>query len=218
MALLQINQRLTLTGVQKKLSLSHAEKNPKGRLTIVGVDGRYILKPATEDYPEMPAVEHISMKLAEQLGLDVARCGLVYLADGELASLFQTLLFSYWIGNADMHLKNFSLWKDPIKGLIRMSPGYDYVSTRLLIPQNEDREELALPINGKKNKLKWQDFETLAQNLKIPLKVANNLKEKMLDFYPEAESLIYQSFLREETMEQFVSLISERSKKLEATS
>lgn len=268
LALLQINQRLTLTGVQKKLSLSPVAEGKKERLTIVGVDGRFILKPATEEFPEMPAIEHVSMKLAELQGLSMAACGLVFLASGELAyvtrrfdregndkipledfcqlsgkttdkkyngsgellgkvidkfstspgddkvTLFQVILFSYWIGNADMHLKNFSLWKDPHTGLIRMSPGYDYLSTRLLIPAKEDGEELALPINGKKNKLRWKDFEALAQNLKVPLKVAHNLREKMLNLFPETEALIYQSFLKDESKDDFVQLIADRSKTL----
>ncbi len=64
-------------------------------------------------------------------------------------TLFQIILFSFWIGNADMHLKNFSLWQDPRSNSIRMSPGYDFVSTRLLILSEEDIEELALPINGR---------------------------------------------------------------------
>lgn len=268
LALLQINQRLILTGVQKKLSLSSITKNKKERLTIVGLDGHFILKPATDDFPEMPVIEHISMKLAELQGLTMAKCGLVYLRSGELAyltkrfdrtekdkvlvedfcqlsnkmtnqkytgsgeslgkvidkfstspsddklTLFQVLLFSFWIGNADMHLKNFSLWSDPNTGLIRMSPGYDHISTRLLISVHEDKEELALPINGKKNKIKWEDFLALGANLKIAPKVLESVKEKMLDTFPSAESLIYQSFLNDKMKEDFVDLIAERSKRL----
>lgn len=265
LALMQINQRLTLTGVQRKLSLSITDSTSK-RLTVVGVDGRFILKPSSEEFPEMSALEHVSMKIAEQQGLDMAACGLVYLASGELSyvtrrfdrqgsdkipmedfcqlsnkatekkysgsaellgrvidqyssapsddkvTLFQVLLFSYWIGNADMHLKNFSLWKDPHNGLVRMSPGYDYLSTRLLIPAQEDREELALPLNGKKNKLKWSDFLAFGKGLKIPIKVLENLREKLLDSFPEVESLIFRSFLSDPKKEEFISLISERSK------
>lgn len=268
LALLQINQRLTLTGVQKKLSLSPTLESKKERLTVVGLDGRFILKPSSEEFAEMATLEHVSMKLAESQGLNMAACGLVHLASGELAyvtrrfdrqdsekiqmedfcqlagkatdkkysgssellgkiieqhstapsddkvTLFQVLLFSYWIGNADMHLKNFSLWRDPASGLIRMSPGYDYLSTRLLISVNEDKEELALPVNGKKNKLKWSDFLALGANFKIPTKVSENLRDKMLDSFPQAESLIYRSFLSDMKKEEFVELIAERSKKL----
>lgn len=85
LALLQINQRLTLTGVQKKLSLSPIIENKKERLTVVGLDGRFILKPSTEDFPEMAEIEHLSMKMAEKQGIPTALCGLVYLSSGERA-------------------------------------------------------------------------------------------------------------------------------------
>lgn len=268
LALLQINQRLTLTGVQKKLSLSPAGEGKKERLTVVGLDGRFILKPSSEEYPQMAVLEHICMKLAEIQGFNMAASGLVYLSSGELAyvtrrfdrqghekiqmedfcqlsgkttekkytgsaellgkvinqystspgddkvTLFQVLLFSYWIGNADMHLKNFSLWRDPASQLIRMSPGYDYISTRLLISATDDNEELALPVNGKKNKLKWSDFLALGSNLQISVKVSGNIKEKMFETFPEVEALIYRSFLSDSKKEEFVGLIAERSKKL----
>lgn len=268
LALLQINQHLTLTGVQKKLSLSTSASAGNSRLTVVGLDGRFILKPSSDGFPEMAANEHLSMKLAKSLGIPVAECGLVFLASGELAyltkrfdrkenekiqmedfcqlsekmtdkkysgssealgkvidkystspaddklTLFQIILFSFWIGNADMHLKNFSLWCEPGSELIRMSPGYDFLSTRLLIPVNEDNEELALPVNGRKSKLQWSDFVAFGNHLQIPSVVIERVKEKMLDSFFDAEELIQKSFLSEEKKEKFVDLLIERSKRL----
>lgn len=268
LALLQINQRLTLTGVQKKLSLSSVIENKKERLTVVGLDGRYILKPSTPDFPEMAQIEHLCMKLAQMQKIPMAQSGLVYLADGELAyltrrfdrrgnekipmedfcqlslkptskkyigsseglgkiidryssmpqddklTLFQIILFSFWIGNSDMHLKNFSLWRDPETDLIRMSPGYDFLSTRLLIPEKEDIEELALPVNGRKNKLKWDDFLVLGKSYKIPEKVLVRVKEQMLDSFFDADALIEKSFLSVEMKETFRDLLIERSERL----
>ena len=268
LALLQINQRLTLTGVQKKLSLSPIKDDQKERLTIAGLDGRFILKPSTEEYPEMAEIEHLSMKLALKQEIPMAECGLVYLADGERAyitrrfdrqekqkiqmedfcqlsekstakkysgsseslgkvidkysdqpqddklTLFQIILFSFWIGNADMHLKNFSLWRDPKSNLIRFSPGYDFLSTRLLIPASEDKEELALSINGRKNKLGWSDFLAFGGNLKIPTKVMERVREKMLDSYFDSVALIERSFLSDLKKEEYCQLIEERSKRI----
>jgi serine/threonine-protein kinase HipA len=259
---------MTLTGVQKKLSLSLLKDEKKERLTVVGLDGRFILKPSSEEYPEMAEIEHLSMKLAEQQQIPMAECGLVYLSSGERAfitrrfdrvenekiqmedfcqlsekstarkyngsseslgkvidrysaqpqddklTLFQMILFSFWIGNADMHLKNFSLWQDPRSNSIRMSPGYDFVSTRLLIPSKEDNEELALPINGRKNKLKWSDFLAFGNNLKVPSKVMERVREKMLDSFFDAEELIQRSFLSHENKEAFYNLLVERSKRI----
>ncbi len=268
LALLQINQRLTLTGVQKKLSLSPIKDEKKERLTVVGLDGRFILKPPTAEYPEMAEIEHLSMKLASQQDIPMAECGLVYLSSGELSyitkrfdrlnnekiqmedfcqlserstskkyngsseslgkvidkyseqpqddklTLFQIILFSFWIGNADMHLKNFSLWQDPRSKSVRLSPGYDFLSTRLLISAKEDKEELALPVNGRKTKIKWNDFLALGTNLKIPLKVMERVREKMLDSLFDAEALIARSFLSDVKKDEFNTLITERSKRL----
>lgn len=268
LALSQLNRRLTLAGVQKKLSLSPMRVHGHNRLTVVGVDGSFILKPSSDRFPEMAELEHLCMKLAENLHMNMAACGLVYLKSGERAyltrrfdrqkgqkiqvedfcqlsgkstqkkytgsaegmgkvidsfsstpqddklTLFQMILFSFWIGNADMHLKNFSLWQDPKSKLVRMSPGYDFLSTRLLIPSAEDNEELALPVNGKKNKLKWDDFLALGENLKIPRKVQERVREDMLDSFFEAEALIEMSFLSDQKKEEFRNLLASRSKRL----
>lgn len=268
LALMQINQRLTLTGVQRKLSLSPIVENKTERLTVVGLDGRFILKPSSDDFPEMAQIEHLCMKLAELQKIPMASCGLVYLTSGELAyvtkrfdrsgkekiqmedfcqlsekptskkysgssealgkvidaysdqpqddkvTLFQIILFSFWIGNSDMHLKNFSLWRDPKSGLIRMSPGYDFLSTRLLISEDEDNEELALPVNGKKHKLRWNDFQALGKSLKIPEKVIERIKEQLLDSFVEADELIQKSFLSEKMKQKFLDLLIERSERL----
>ena len=53
---------------------------------------------------------------------------------------------------ADMHLKNFSLITDDIEN-IHLSPCYDLLSTRLLIAEKDDPEELALTLNGKKKNI-----------------------------------------------------------------
>lgn len=43
------------------------------------------------------------------------------------------LLFVWWSGNGDMHLKNFSLLTDANR-FTRLTPAYDLVCTQLLIP------------------------------------------------------------------------------------
>ena len=268
LALEQINQRLTLTGVQKKLSLSSVKDEKGQRLTVVGLDGRFILKPSIDTYPEMAENEHITMKIAAMQGLPMAECGMVYLSSGERAyitrrfdrigdekiqvedfcqlsekptakkytgsceclgkvldrysaqpqddkvTLFQIVLFSFWVGNADMHLKNFSLWEDPNSKLVRKSPCYDFLNTRLLISAKDDNEELALPINGKKNKIQWKDFQAFGENLNISLKVMERIRDRMLDSYFDVCELIERSFLSENKKEEFIDLLSERSKRL----
>ncbi|MFK5949671.1 MAG: HipA domain-containing protein, partial [Methylococcales bacterium] len=65
-----ITQRVIVTGVQPKLSLGFTDENANNRLTIVGaLNGRYILKPPFEQYPQMPEIEALSMLLAQACGV-----------------------------------------------------------------------------------------------------------------------------------------------------
>ncbi|MBK8270663.1 MAG: HipA domain-containing protein [Planctomycetes bacterium] len=63
----------------------------------------------------------------------------------EVLKLYRLLVFTWWSGNGDMHLKNFSLFTDQ-QGIMRLTPAYDLVSTRLVIPN----DPLALSVVGKK--------------------------------------------------------------------
>ncbi|MNT31428.1 hypothetical protein D3C72_1672620 [compost metagenome] len=73
---------------------------------------------------------------------------------------------------------------------------------------------MALPINGKKNKLQWEDFVALGTNYKIPAKVMERVRDQMLDSFFDAEDLITRSFLSEAKKEEFMDLLRERSKRL----
>ena len=78
--------RVSVPGVQAKLSV-HLEKteNSADRLTLVGLDGNYILKLPTAMYPELPESEHFAMTLARLCGMETAEFGLVRLESGALA-------------------------------------------------------------------------------------------------------------------------------------
>jgi serine/threonine-protein kinase HipA len=71
----------------------------------------------------------------------------------EKLKLFKLVLFNYLTGNEDAHLKNFSLIR--IEGKVELSPVYDLLNSTMVI---DSGEELALPLNGKKNRLKREDF------------------------------------------------------------
>lgn len=71
----------------------------------------------------------------------------------EKKKLFLLTLFSFLVGNEDLHLKNFSLIKQ--KGLCEFSPAYDLVNSSIVMNTSE---ELALPLRGKKSRLTPSDF------------------------------------------------------------
>jgi serine/threonine-protein kinase HipA len=80
-----VNERLAVTGVQRKLSLSLEKCENQKRLTIVGLWGTYILKPPSEEYPHMVELEDLSMHLASICNIKTAIHSLIRLKSGELA-------------------------------------------------------------------------------------------------------------------------------------
>lgn len=81
-----IRSQTTLTGVQAKLSLDidKGEKEAISRFTIVGLWGRYILKPQADRFANLPEIEDLTMHLAELAKIKVVPHCLIRFADGEL--------------------------------------------------------------------------------------------------------------------------------------
>lgn len=72
--------RMSIQGVQAKLSARLDVKN--SRFEIVDTDGRFILKPPSDTYPELPENEDLTMRLATEVGIEVPLHGMVYAHDG----------------------------------------------------------------------------------------------------------------------------------------
>ena len=87
LAQITVNERLAMTGVQPKISLSLNGEKGNRRLTVVGLWGDYILKPQSPDYLFMPEVEDLTMHLAELFKIETADHTLIRTLTGELAYL-----------------------------------------------------------------------------------------------------------------------------------
>lgn len=129
----------------------------------------------------------------------------------EAQRLFELVLFCYLTGNADMHLKNFSVIENSL-GEYEFSPAYDLLNTAIVMP--EDKEESALTINGKKSKLNRNDFQVLATSLKINDKSLEAIYQRFEAVLPTWNSWIEQSFLSKEMKEEYLQLIQKRHSKL----
>lgn len=125
----------------------------------------------------------------------------------ESQRLFELVLFSYLTGNADMHLKNFSLIENT-HGEYELAPAYDLLSTALVLP--DDKEESALTINGKKNRLTINDFDALAKSLSINEKSLRSIYTRFGQVLPDWKRCIRQSFLTDEMQQKYIDLISEK--------
>lgn len=126
-------------------------------------------------------------------------------------TFFEVVLFSFLTGNSDMHLKNFSLISSD-GNAYQLTDAYDLISSKLLLP--EDIEEMALSINARKNKIALRDFDALAASLKIPVKVKEALYKRFSNIWPGWENLMDRSFLPDELLKEYKSLILGKLKKI----
>ena len=244
-----VSASTTVTGVQAKLSLdiTRGHAGEPQRFTIVGLWGRFILKPQTDRCANLPENEDLTMHLAEAAGIKTVPHSLIRFADGELCYITRrvdrtkngdkiamedmcqlserltedkykgsyeriaklikqysaaplldvvnfwevVVLFSWLTGNADMHLKNFSLYRPTDNYML--TPAYDLLSTSIVMP--DDDEELALTLNGKKKRINRSDFETAMLDSGMDEKAIEKLFKKFAKTLPKWYALIEESFL-----------------------
>ena len=250
-----VRSQTTLTGVQAKLSLdiNRGGRNEPDRFTIVGLWGRFILKPQTHSYRALPELEDVTMHLAEAVKINVVPHSLIRFSDGELCyitrridrqpdgrkiamedmcqlserlteykykgsyeqiaklirryssapqldviNFWEVVVFCWITGNADMHLKNFSLYNQ--MGGYTLTPAYDMLSTNLVMP--EDTEELALTLKT--------DFYKAITASGVDEKVIENLSRRFSRALPKWFELIDNSFLPDDMKKQYKQLILRR--------
>ena len=259
-----VERSVAVPGVQPKLSLSLVsdafKKAGRERLTVVGaLGGNFILKPPHDDYPEMPANEHLTMRIAEAIGIRTVKSSLIKLQSGELAYItkridrtekgekihmldmfqitgafdkykssmekvgkalgeyssntlldelyfFELTIFSFLTGNNDMHLKNFSMINSGKNWLL--APAYDLLNVAIANP--DDKEELALTLEGKKKKLKRENFERFGKGLGLNDKQVEGVFNRFVKNKKVVLKLINASFLSEEYRKKYKELIEKR--------
>lgn len=130
----------------------------------------------------------------------------------DLINFFEQVLFSFLTGNADMHLKNFSMIEQPGNGFI-LAPAYDMVASALVV--KGDEEELALNFNGKKRKLKRKDFDAvLASFTALEEKTILNMYARFSAAMESWMQLIQNSFISKPLQQQYMELIEQRAASL----
>ncbi|MBI1316323.1 type II toxin-antitoxin system HipA family toxin [bacterium] len=129
----------------------------------------------------------------------------------DVVLFYEVLLFSFLLGNADMHLKNFSLIEKKEIGMV-LAPAYDLLNTALVNPQ--DSEELALTLNGKKNRIKRGDFLKAFERAGISVAQQKKIFQKFIDVMPLWNEMIDRSFLSEEFKIGYQEIIAERAKRV----
>lgn len=255
--------KISIQGIQPKLSAILNLR--EATFEIADAGGKYILKPQTYLFKELPENEDLTMHLAEACGIEVPPHGLLICADAsytyfikrmdrvgkhklamedfaQLAGesrntkynysmerlallidrystfplldkikLFHRTLFNYLIGNEDMHLKNFSLITRDDK--VELSPAYDLINSTIVLPN--PKEEIALPIGGKKNKLTYAIFNTFARDrLHLSEKIIDDICHQLTTGMITWDRWIENSFLSDEMKEKYRTLLTARRKKI----
>ena len=124
----------------------------------------------------------------------------------DLVNFWEVVVFSWITGNSDMHLKNFSLIRSPMG--YSLTPAYDLLSTTIVMP--EDKEEMALTLNGKKANIKRNDFEKSILASGVNEKVLDNIAKKFRKALMKWPDLIEESFLPNDYKRQYKRLILKR--------
>lgn len=131
----------------------------------------------------------------------------------DLSELFLRVVGSFVMGNSDMHLKNFSLKEtEPGNRKFQLSKAYDMLPVNVIMP--EDKEQLALTINGKKRNIHKKEFRILAESCGILLNAAENMIARICSQEDKLLKQVDESYLSLIQKEQTKELISERIKTL----
>jgi len=259
-------KRMSIQGVQPKLSANLNTRNTT--FEIVNQKGKYIIKPQSDIYEQLPENEDVSMRMAKAVGIEVPLHGMVYSKDGSLSyfikrfdrvgrnkklpvedfsqlaglnrdtkydftiekiirliekfctfpaiekiKFFRLVLFSFVIGNEDMHIKNFSLITR--KNKVEFSPAYDLLNSTLAMGGAE--EEMALHLAGKRSRFKRREIidylgkKRLGLNPNSIVLIEKDFQKAIIKW----EHLIQLSFLDRERQTQYLDLIRERFQRLE---
>ena len=127
----------------------------------------------------------------------------------DITELFIRVVFSYIVGNSDMHLKNFSLIEtDENSSNYILSEAYDMLPVNTVNPA--DTEQTALTMNGKKRNLHRNDFLKFADACQIDRAVAGKIIDRMKGYESEFTRETEQSYLTDELKDNLNSLITQR--------
>lgn len=256
--------KMSVQGVQLKLSM--VLRITEGRFEVVDRGGKYILKPQSRDFLELPENEDVTMRMAAMVGIEVPLHGMVRGIDGFLAyfikrfdregrkrlpvedfaqlcgasretkydssmekvaavvdqfctfpaiervKLFERTLFSFLVGNEDMHLKNFSLITRNNK--VELAPAYDFLNTTIAL--RVAKEEMALPIRGKKSNLSRNDLLNYfaRERLQINDRILSDILSRFSAAMQDWGELLDHSFLSADAKQRFLDVLSERRSRM----
>ena len=136
-----------------------------------------------------------------------------------LEDFYRRIVFNYLIGNADAHLKNFSLYRPAGRKDWSLTPNYDLLFTRYHLPQELGYMGLDLfEEEGQTEAFKamgyytLEDFELFAKHIGIPEKRLIKIFDTFLSKTPDVIDMVERSFLSKEGGDTYLRNYFERLK------
>jgi serine/threonine-protein kinase HipA len=140
----------------------------------------------TEDFAQVFDV-YPGDKYKKASSANIARVIAAESSENDIAEFIRRLTFNTLIGNADMHLKNWSLVY-PGRRSARLSPAYDFVST---IPYIEDKKAALKYSRTKRfNEFTFDELKHLSARALLPEKI-------VLDTAKETVALFHEHWQKE---------------------
>ncbi len=131
----------------------------------------------------------------------------------DLSELFLRVVFSFVVGNSDMHLKNFSLIETSAANQTYvLSRAYDMLPVNVIVP--EDQDQMALTVNGNKRNLRRNDFLEFAEISGISHDAAVKMIQKVCSMEKSYLHMCEDSYLPDSMKDRFIYLIKERTNAL----
>lgn len=151
--------------------------------------------------------EAIAQKIHEIMAVSIA----------DIEEFYKRVLFNYLIGNADAHLKNYSMYMP--KGRRVLTPNYDVLYTGYHV--NETFGEFALDLFADELETQTEafsalgrytaaDFKHFGKKIGIPIKRLEKLYASMTSKSTEVEAAIASSFLSDEGKEAYLAKYKDR--------
>lgn len=127
-----------------------------------------------------------------------------------LQDFFRRIIFCFVTANGDMHLKNWSLLEmDEFRGIYKLCPVYDWLNTRIALPQ--EKVDLAIPLKGKQRNMQKSYFANFGtEDLELSADFVDSVFVEVKDWKKEFQKLIPRSFLSDKMKISYLTLLDER--------
>lgn len=205
------------------------EESPyRGRSLLVeryDIPDRRILGEATSQaalYLQEDACSLLLLRREEKYSTSMERIADALLAAGVeeraprgMRRFLQLVIYSWVVGNGDLHAKNVSILRRfrtgrpgeaPVAEGIELAPFYDLVNTRLHLPG----DEFAVPVDGRRNNLRLRSLERLGARWGMDRADVRAQTEAIVDGAREhLDAVLRGSGLAEELQERYRAIVEE---------